>query len=309
MALNEISRRVLVTGSEGFIASNLVAELVSRGDTVYTIDRKAGWSHDNRVDHFEGDLNSLDARSFISRARPTHVFHLAAQIDVVQSVKNPIDDAQSNILGTLSLLESLKQIQAVKIVYANSGGAIYSELGEMPYCESSLTFPGAPYGISKLSAETYLLNLFASRSKSVTSLRLSNVYGLNKNDGKIPQGVITKWIEAALSNQEIEVRNLDAGRDFVFVKDVIDAFLLASESEFHGAINIGSGKLVSLSEVLKEIERSLNIVLRRVHTKLNQGEILQNSICICLAAKELQWAPVTSLSSGIAQIICSLPSH
>lgn len=309
MQIKEISRKVLVTGSEGFIASNLVAELISCGDTVYTMDRKAGWSHDNRVDHFEGDLNSLDARGFIREVRPTHVFHLAAQIDVVESVKNPMNDAQSNILGTLSLLESLNELQAVKIVYANSGGAIYSELGEMPYCESSLTLPGAPYGISKLSAESYLLNLFAGQSKSVTSLRLSNVYGLNKHVGEVPQGVITKWIEAALSNQKIEVRNLGAGRDFVFVKDVVDAFLLASKSDFHGAINIGSGELISLREVLKEIESALNMSLQRVHTKLNNGEILQNSICVCLAAKELGWAPVTSLSSGISQIISNLQSH
>ena len=151
--------RAIVTGGAGFIGSHLVDRLVKEGHEVTVIDNLSTGKRENvnPSTHFlEKSILDPDIGQAIKDKGPDAIFHLAAQIDVRRSVEDPIDDASTNILGTINLLEGMKHAGAKKIIFSSTGGAIYGEQDTFPAPENHPEKPVSPYGIAKLSIEHYL---------------------------------------------------------------------------------------------------------------------------------------------------------
>ena len=203
------------------------------------------------------------ASAFASH-RPEQIFHLAAQIDVRVSVADPGFDLNVNVGGTINLLNAAVESGSERFLFASTGGAIYGE-GEgrdLPLPESADRRPDAPYGMSKLAAEGYL-DLFARlHGLSAVALRLGNVYG-PRQDPHGEAGVVAIFCGALLEGTTPKVfGDGKQTRDYIFVGDVVNAFLAASPSDVTGAVNVGTGREASVFDVGKRHRSGIRNQLR-----------------------------------------------
>ena len=173
--------KTLVTGGAGFIGSNLVDLLLSEGHQVAVIDNLSRGKRENlahaNVDFFEADILSADLDALIGQIQPEVIFHLAAQIDVRESVADPIHDAETNILATIRLAEAARRHNVRKIVFTSSGGSIYGEPDTFPVTEEFPVDPHSPYAASKVSGETYLNTFRHLYGLECSHIAPANVYG------------------------------------------------------------------------------------------------------------------------------------
>jgi|688.fasta_scaffold205728_2 UDP-glucose 4-epimerase len=292
--------RTLVTGSEGLIGSYLVEELIELGNDVVTLDLLPSKRKGADSTHLQLDLRDPRLGDLLADLRVNRICHLAAEVDVISSISNPVSDANTNILGTLNLIQASISGHVEKIVYSNSGGAIYFPNNGEPHCEDSLVWPISPYGISKLAAEMYLMQLLPKNSIQFTSLALANVYGPRHFLGTNPKNVIDKWMHNAKEGGVIEVRSRDAVRDFIYVKDVVSAFIKALGLSSLGRVNIGTGKGTSLGTLLELLQSLHSSKLRIEDTEWAEGEQMSSILCCCKAFTVLDgWEPKTSIDQGL----------
>ncbi len=175
--------RVLVTGGAGFIGSHVVDQLLVRGHEVAVLDNLSSGSRDNVPDGvrlFEKDITSKEAAEVVLFYKPEVIFHLAAQISVQDSVRDPEGDAKANVLGTINILDAYKRhCKGPGVVFSSSGGAAYDPNSRRPFNEETAVFPLSPYGAAKIACEQYLM--YYSQYFNCISLRYSNVYGPRQN--------------------------------------------------------------------------------------------------------------------------------
>src|SRR5437763_5537033 len=244
--------RVLVTGGAGFIGSHLPDELMARGDEVVVVDDLSS----GRVARLDPQatvhkLSITDAAALnevTGSFQPDLICHLAAQIDVVASVAAPAQDEQVNVLGTVNVLEAARRVGA-RVVFASSGGALYGRDAPIPSREDVLPLPESPYGIAKYCAEQYigLYNRLHGTRHSV--LRFANVYG-PRQDPAGEAGVITIFCASALASARPTIYGDGSQtRDYVYVGDVVAAFLAAADRGRPGTWNIGTGLEVSVLDL------------------------------------------------------------
>ena len=307
--------RAVVTGGAGFIGSNLVDALVSRGDSVLAVDNLSTGRHSNLevaisagATLIEVDITNAEALGAVmADYRPDVVFHLAAQIDVRRSVADPGWDAEVNVRGTINTLEGARRAGAQRIVYSSTGGAIYGEAEVHPTPEICPVRPLAPYGHSKYAAEGYC-NLFQRlHGLSPVILRYSNVYG-PRQDPLGEGGVIA-----------IFCGHLDAGtrpmvfgdgaqtRDYIYVSDVVAANLLAAETDGSGCYNISTGQETSVLDLVDAMEpMSDGGSFVPMFAPARQGEVLRSVLGNTLAHAELGWRPEVDLHEGLRRTLRSL---
>ena len=229
--------RALVTGGAGFIGSNLVDALLARGDEVTVLDDLSTGHRENldgadRAELVEGDIrDGAGVADLVARTEPEVIFHLAAQIDVRKSVADPAFDARTNVEGTINVLQAAQAAGVPRVVNTSSGGAIYGEGRTIPAPEDHPVAPEAPYGLSKFCAEQYCEIFNRLHGLSTVSLRYGNVYG-PRQDPLGEAGVIAifcgKLLEGAPATIFGDGRQT---RDYVYVGDVVEANLLAAESD------------------------------------------------------------------------------
>ena len=252
----------LVTGGAGFIGSNLVDALVARGDRVTVIDNLVTGKRENLSQRCARWRNPRDCRhtatptavaAVFDAARPQTVFHLAAQIDVRHSVARPADDAQTNVLGTIAVLEAARATGVRRVVNTSTGGGLYGDADVLPTPEDSPIRPLAPYGQSKLGAEGYCALYTRLHGLSTVSLRYGNVYG-PRQDVHGEAGVVAIFCGHLIDGTAPTVFG-DGGqtRDWVDVADVVRANLLAADSEITGPVNIGHGQETSVRELIQAL--------------------------------------------------------
>ena len=255
----------IVTGGAGFIGSNLVDQLVERGDRVTVIDNlstgktanlEAALGAGARLETF--DVSDAEAvAGLFEEVRPGLVFHLAAQADVRRSVADPCADATTNVLGTIAVLEAARRSGARRLVSSSTGGGLYGDARLLPTPEDPPIHPLAPYGQSKLAAEGYCELYSRLHGLSTVSLRYGNVYG-PRQDVHGEAGVVAIFCGKLIGGEAPTVYG-DGGqtRDWVEVSDVVRANLLAAESRLTGPINIGHGRETSVLELLAALRRGL----------------------------------------------------
>jgi UDP-glucose 4-epimerase len=299
----------LVTGGAGFIGSNLVDALVELGDEVVVLDDLSSGTRSNLdtatergAQLAEGDVSDVGTVEAVFETHtPQRVFHLAAQIDVRASVKDPAFDLGVNAGGTINLLCAAANAGCERFLFASTGGAIYGEgMGlELPLPETADRRPDAPYGMSKLTAEGYLDLYNRLYGLSTVALRLGNVYG-PRQDPHGEAGVVAIFCGALLEGSTPKVfGDGEQTRDYVFVGDVVNAFIAASESDLTGAVNIGTGREASVFDVGNAIATAYGTRFEPEMAGPRAGEVQRIAIGSELARERLGWAPKTSLEDGL----------
>jgi UDP-glucose 4-epimerase len=305
--------RTLVTGGSGFIGSAVVDRLAGDGHQVTVVDdlstgrqeNLAGALASGRVALVEADLAGPELAGVVAAARPEVVHHLAAQIDVRRSVADPLHDARVNVLGTIALAKAALQAGCRRLVFASSGGTVYGEPdpSALPIDERYPPRVTNPYGVSKRSAEDYLASLAELHGLEPVSLRLGNVYG-PRQDPHGEAGVVAIFCNRLLAGEPVTVfGDGRQTRDYVFVEDVVDAFVAAGEHPgAPGArVNIGTGVETSVLELYDLLRRVAGVGGEPGFAPPRPGELARIALDCAEAGRVLGWRPVTDLAAGLAR--------
>ena len=305
--------RALVTGGAGFIGSNLVDRLLAEGHSVDVIDDLSSGSLGNLGDarsagdfaFHHADIRSADVSDLIARRQPEVVFHLAAQADVRVSVERPAFDAETNVIGTLNVLEGCRRAGAARIVFASSGGTIYGDPApaDLPVKESHPQRPVSPYGVAKKAAGDYLHAYRELHSLEFVALALANVYG-PRQDPHGEAGVVAIFAAKLLAGEQCTIYgDGNQTRDFVYVDDVVDAFARAATKGSGLLVNIGSGVETSVNELYATMADAIDSRTRALHAPARTGELARSALDPGRAAIHLGWKPWTPLGEGVAAVM------
>jgi UDP-glucose 4-epimerase len=287
--------RILVTGSEGFIGSHVAQLLRDNGLDVFTMDLVGEGNK-----HTVIDLTSADLESYVNSLRPEVIIHLAAQVDVVASFKNPRKDLYINGIGTLELLLAARRAGTKKFVFVGSGGAIYDSNSSMPVDEKAKTNPISPYGLSKLLAEGYVRIFCEEFEIEWVSLALSNCYGDVRRHGR---GVIHSFYTSLINGQSPIINGADVTRDFVHVDDVARAVLLAIAKTPNCRVNISSNSEVSLFDLFSQVANILGKDNAAEIRPAREGDVLRSRLDNRRAKELINWVPEINLASGLRRSI------
>ena len=316
-AENRAGGPALVTGGAGFIGSNLVDALLARGERVIALDDLSSGRRENLAgalaagaELIEGDVaDAGTVATVFDRHRPTVVYHLAAQIDVRVSVADPRFDLTVNVGGTLNLLDTIRERGAqTRIVLASTGGAIYGEgeAQELPFAEDAACRPDAPYGQSKHAAEGYLGVYARLHALSAVALRLGNVYG-PRQDPHGEAGVVAMFTGAMLGGLPYRVYgDGEQTRDYVFVGDVVEAFLAAAASAGGGALNVGTGVETSVNDLGELLAHACGVEFAPDRAPARAGEVQRTALDPSRAGVELGWRATTELGQGLEATVDSI---
>jgi UDP-glucose 4-epimerase len=315
--------RTLVTGAAGFIGSHLVDRLLSEGEEVLGIDDLSSGALTNlseargtRMGKFSFqrvDITSTAISDLIKRTKPDLIFHLAAQVDVRKSVRDPIHDAMINLIGTLNILEAASAAGTRKVVFTSSGGCIYGEPDEsrLPVTEDQVFLPEAlpesPYGVSKKVALDYLRYYRTVKGLDFTALALANVYGPRQEPASevgLEGQVVAIFCRKMLSGRPCTIYgNGNQTRDFVFVDDVVSAFLDARDRGSGELINVGSGLELSVNELYSKLAELTSTRFEPIYAEARPGELDRIVIDPAKAAEVLGWSLVIELDEGLKHTV------
>lgn len=293
---------MLVTGGAGFIGSHLVDALVGRGDRVTVID---DLSTGNRANlnpgaRFEAlDIRSPAAAQLLLELRPDAVCHLAAQMSVSRSVAEPLVDADVNVIGALNILAAAREAGS-RLVFSSTGGALYGDAEVMPTPETHPAWPVSPYGVAKLAFEHYLHAFAVQHGVGYTALRYANVYGPRQNPHG-EAGVVAIFCSRLLAGQEAVINgDGEATRDYVHVRDVVRANLLALDAGRLGHYNVGTGRQVTVNRLFELLATALGSAAGARHGPPRPGDQKTSALDTALIERELGWRPEVSLEDGLA---------
>ena len=307
-------KRVLVTGGSGFIGSNIVDRLSALGHSVFVVDnmtsgRESNLSHaigSGAVRFEKLDVRAPDFRTFVRAASPEVVIHAAAQVDVRRSVRDPIEDADVNILGTLSVYEAARAAGTKTVLIASSGGTIYGEPRRFPVNERATSRPTTPYGIGKRVAHDYAEFYATTYGIRSVLLALGNVYG-PRQDPHGEAGVVAIFLGRMLrGEQPVIYGDGTQVRDYVFVADAVEAFVRGMDASFAGGVNIGTGVGTTVLELFRACARTVGYKDEPAFEAARTGELKKSILDAGLAARELHWKPKTSLSQGLKRTAASM---
>ena len=297
------SKTVLVTGGAGFIGSHLVDRLLELGHRVVVLDNLSSGrlsNLSNRINFHHTDINEANLDETFSRENPQLVFHLAAQVSVSTSMRNPLMDAEANILGTLRLLEASRRHGVEKFIYSSTGGALYGDPDYLPCDEDHPIRPLSPYGLAKSVSEKYLELYNKMFILNYAALRYGNVYG-PRQDPNGEAGVIAIFSQAMLEGKQPVIFGTgEQERDFVYVQDVVDANLLAINENVTGAYNIGSGESTSVNQIYQMLRDLYRFRKTPLKSPARLGDVLKISLNSEKSLREMGWRPRTGLQEGLA---------
>jgi UDP-glucose 4-epimerase len=304
--------RALVTGAAGFIGSTLVDRLLADGHAVVGLDNFAS-GHATNIEHLadnpahvfvEADIVTADLDAILDEHRPEVVFHLAAQIDVRHSVADPEFDASVNVIGTVRLAEAARRASVRKIVHTSSGGSIYGTPPRYPTPESVPTDPASPYAAGKVAGEIYLNTFRHLYGLDCSHIAPANVYG-PRQDPHGEAGVVAIFAQALLAGKPTKVFGDGTNtRDYVFVDDVVDAFVKASGPAGGGQrFNVGTGIETSDRQLHSAVAAAIGGPDDPEFHPPRLGDLKRSCLDIGLAAEVLGWRPQVRLDDGIRRTV------
>jgi UDP-glucose 4-epimerase len=299
-------KKALVTGGAGFIGSHLVEALSKAGCEVAVLDNLSGGNLSNlesvKADilFYKKDIRQLEA--LIEAARGCDViFHLAAVVAVQQTIEDPINSTMINDIGTLNVLEAARKMNVRRVVLASSC-AVYGDDPRLPKEESMTPMPSSPYAVHKLAAEHYFRVYCELFGLNTTSLRFFNVFGPRQDPSSPYSGVISIFMSKAASQQApVIYGDGDQTRDFVYVKDVVKALLLAAETDGSASdvFNIGRGSRVTIKRLWELIASLSGIQVEPIYQKPRAGDILHSVGNIDKVRSLLKFENDFSLEQGL----------
>lgn len=298
----------IVTGGAGFIGSHLTDRLVDAGHEVLVIDDLSSGKQVNlpsAVKLEEMDIGDERMAAVVASFVPDRVFHAAAQISVSLSAREPMIDAKTNILGTLNVLDAIRNAPGTpaKFIFVSTGGAMYGEPETLPASETLPAMPGSPYGASKHTVEVYLPvyeRLFGIKH---TTLRLANVFG-PRQDPHGEAGVVAIFSRAMLAGRQVTIFGDGKDeRDYVYVGDVVDALVRAAESGGTGPYNVGTGIGTNVNDLFGVLAELCGYAQRANYGPPRAGDIGKISLDSTLIARAMGWKPETKLVDGLAATV------
>ncbi len=298
--------KILLTGGAGFIGSHVVDRLIANGHDVAVVDNLATGSRENvnpKAGFYELDVAAPSLRGIFDEERPEVVNHHAAHANVTRSMRDPMLDAASNIIGSLNLLECARAVGVRKIVYATTGGALYGNPKHLPADESHPIQPPSNYGVSKFAAELYMRVYADTYGLTYTALRYANVYG-PRQEPHGEAGVVPIFAKAMMGGERPKIFGDGAKtRDYVHVSDVAEANLLALQYGDNESFNIGTGIETTDFEVFDAVRRALGIEMDPMYADKRPGEVERIALDCSKARRLLRWQPRLSFAEGIAATI------
>ncbi len=307
--------KALVTGGAGFIGSTLVDRLLAEGHAVDVVDdlssgslgnlAEARANRDHQLKVHQVDIRDPAVVDLIARREPEVVFHLAAQADVRVSVARPALDAEINVLGSLHVIEGARAGGTRKVVFASSGGTIYGEPepSALPVKESHPQQPLSPYGVAKRVVTDYLHAFRELHALEYTSLALANVYG-PRQDPHGEAGVVAIFAGHLLDGRPCTIfGDGEQTRDFVYVDDVVDAFVRAADRGSGLLCNIGTGVETSVNTLYATMAVAAGASEAPNRGEARTGELARSALDPGRAKLHLGWEPWTDLATGVAEVL------
>jgi UDP-glucose 4-epimerase len=298
--------RILVTGGAGFIGSHLTDAYLKAGHEVGVVDDLSTGSRENldpRARFWQVDIRGADLQRVLATFRPEVINHHAAQMSVSASVRDPRNDADINILGTLNLLEGAVRHKVRRVIFASTGGAMYGDRDALPTPETVFPQPVSPYGVAKLAVERYLHAYQSMSGLQAIALRYSNVYGPRQNPHG-EAGVVAIFAQGILEGRELIINgDGEQTRDYIFVGDVVHANLLAtgaSLGEEIAILNIGTGIEASVNDLAAMFRQISSRAVGWRHGPPRPGEQRRSALDSALARSRMGWESTTDLRSGLA---------
>ena len=303
---------ILVTGGAGFIGSHIVDRLLDEGFKVRVLDNLSTGEIKNLAQHqnkksfqfIEGDIRNFD---LVKRAVEgvDAVFHEAALVSVTRSVENPLLSNEVNITGTVNLLKACVDAHIKRFIYASSC-AVYGDTETLPNHENLAPKPLSPYAVEKLAAEKYAKVFHNVYGIETVSLRYFNVYGPRQKHGPY-SGVISIFINRLLENKPpIICGDGEQTRDFINVKDVVEANMLAlSKRKAVGEVfNISTGEATTINKLTETIQKIMDKTsLKPVHAEPRPGDIKHSYGDITKARRNLEYEPKVQLEKGLSELV------
>ena len=307
--------KALVTGGAGFIGSTLVDRLLAEGHAVDVIDDLSTGSLANLAEarsdrshtfsFHQIDIREPSVTELIARRRPDVVFHLAAQSDVRSSIAHPAFDAEVNVMGSIHVLEGARQAGSRKVVFASSGAAIYgtSDASDLPITEHHAQHPISPHGVAKKVVGDYLYAYRELHALEFTALALANVYGPRQRPDA-DTGVIAIFAGRMLAGDPCTIfGDGNQTRDFVFVDDVVDAFVRAADKGSGLLANISTGLETSINDLYDGMARAAGVDAAPVRAPAHPAEIDRSALDPGKAGLYLGWKPWTTLDEGTGAVL------
>jgi UDP-glucose 4-epimerase len=299
--------KILVTGGAGFIGSHVVDLYIKQGHEVVVVDDLSTGRLSNlnpQAVFYQCDIRSPELREVFETERPDIVNHHAAQMNVRRSVRDPLFDAEVNILGSLNLIENSNLFDIQKFIYISTGGAVYGEPEYIPCDEEHPVNPICQYGASKHTVEHYLYLYSINYGLDYNVIRYPNVYG-PRQDPLGEAGVVAIFMGQMLSGEQVIINgDGEQTRDYVYVEDCAHANLLLLEAQgSRGIYNLGSGVGTSVNEIFHHLREITGYSLEPVHGPAKVGETRHIYLDATKARDDLGWTPRWSLEEGLLETV------
>ncbi|MEH7247784.1 NAD-dependent epimerase/dehydratase family protein [Neobacillus niacini] len=296
--------KILITGGAGFIGLHLVEKLLKEKIDVVIVDNLSSGIRERIPESaafYEVSIEDLSIEKIFAMEKPDYVVHLAAQVSVQVSMKNPLGDCLANIAGTINLLQNCVKYNVKKFIFASSA-AVYGEPAYLPIDEDHPQQPISFYSLSKQTSEQYI-RLYAKHfALNYSILRFANVFGPGQNSHG-EAGVISIFLHSIFEQTPPIIYGGEQTRDFVYVKDVADGIYSALHNGRNRTYNISTNTETKINELLTLMLKKANTNLTPVIKTQREGDIGQSRLDNTQALTELHWVPRYSLDRGLQETI------
>jgi UDP-glucose 4-epimerase len=301
-------KKIVITGGAGFIGSHIAEYWSNQNEDVVVLDNlRSGYKKNinglSNVNFVEGSITNKElVEEVVTNA--DYVHHLAAMISVPESVINPYECVEINIIGLLNILEAAKKHSVKKIIHSSSA-AVYGDNPESPKHTNMKPEPKSPYGITKLDGEYYLQMYKENFGINTTSLRYFNVFGPRQDPKSQYAAAIPIFVASALKNDDIIIYgDGEQTRDFVYVKDVVQANILAATNDsLPGVFNVGNGYSISINKLVEMVLSLTESTSKIIYKEERAGDIKHSLASIDDTKMNLKFSPQFDLLKGLEETI------